>query len=100
MLVSAFILWSLIDIAINVSAGAAAAAAGAHANGSIVTHRVTSLGALAGLTKSGIVTFVELTKYLHLGPILDFPFQILRSGLVVCLLVTLQVSGMAMGQSR
>jgi hypothetical protein len=87
-------------MAFNVSAGAAAAAAGAHANGSMVTHRVASLGALAGLTKSGIVTFVGLTKYLRLGPILDFPFQLLGSGLVVCLLVTLQVSGMAMGQSK
>jgi len=95
-----YALVSLLDTAINAAAGAAAAATGAHANGSPVTPKVAGLGALAGLTKSVIVTFAGLSKYMHLGPILEIPFIVLGSGMVVCLLITVEISGIAMGQSR
>lgn len=99
-LVSQWAVASLFDIVINVSAGAAAAAAGAHANGSPVTRRVTSLGAIAGLTKAGIVSFAVLSKCWRLGPILPILFDLIGSGIVVCLLITVEISRMTIGQSK
>ncbi|RYP80941.1 hypothetical protein DL769_002219 [Monosporascus sp. CRB-8-3] len=52
------IIYVLLDMAFNTAAGAAAAAAGAHANGEAPTPRATQIGALAGLTKSAITSFV------------------------------------------
>ncbi|RYP35150.1 hypothetical protein DL767_003927 [Monosporascus sp. MG133] len=52
------IIYVLLDMAFNTAAGAAAAAAGAHANGGTPTPRATQIGALAGLTKSAITSFV------------------------------------------
>ncbi|RYP77764.1 hypothetical protein DL771_000861 [Monosporascus sp. 5C6A] len=52
------IIYVLLDLAFNTAAGAAAAAAGAHANGGAPTPRATQIGALAGLTKSAITSFV------------------------------------------
>ncbi|RYP26824.1 hypothetical protein DL768_011542 [Monosporascus sp. mg162] len=52
------IIYVLLDMAFNTAAGAAAAAAGAHANGGAPTPRATQIGALAGLTKSAITSFV------------------------------------------
>lgn len=79
------------DIGINASAGAAAAAAGAHANGSPVTHRVTGLGALAGLTKAVIVSFAALPKCWDLGLVPQILFHLVGSGMVVCLSITLEM---------
>jgi hypothetical protein len=89
----------LFDIAFSVSAGAAAAAAGAHANGSHATPRVMQIGAIAGLTKSVIVGFVWAVGLLDFGPFV-FPLFLLGSGIIVCLLVTVEVANIVLGKSE
>ncbi|KAJ6190589.1 hypothetical protein N7519_000610 [Penicillium mononematosum] len=58
-----FFALAALDLAANAAAGPAAVATAAHVNGSPMTARAMQIGALAGVTKSGVLIFVEFAAY-------------------------------------
>ncbi|RYP00339.1 hypothetical protein DL764_006539 [Monosporascus ibericus] len=91
------IIYVLLDMAFNTAAGAAAAAAGAHANGGAPTPRATQIGALAGLTKSAITSFVWFVGQWEPDWVVALPLGLLGTGFAVCSLVMVQVTNMTLG---
>jgi len=95
-----FIVLSAIDIGINAGAGAAAVAVGAHVNGSPITAREKGIGALAAVTKSGILAFVGFLGFANLNIAAYMLLIIVGSIFGIAVLVTLQVTNTVLGESE
>lgn len=88
-----------LDIAVNASAGPAAVATGAHMNGSILTARALQLGALAGVTKSGILGFISLMSRAGLGTPAWVLLVLLGTSFGICVLVTAEISSLVLNDT-
>lgn len=99
-LVWTFFALAALDIAVNAAAGPAAVATAAHVNGSPLTGRALQLGALAGVTKSGVLAFVEFAGYAGLPTPAWILLALVASGFGICVLVTAEVSNLVLGESE
>lgn len=95
-----FLVLSTIDIGFNAAAGVAAVAAGAHANGSPLTDRAKGIGALAAVTKSGLLAFVGFLGFANLNIAAWMVLLIAGSVFGIAILVTLQVANTVLGESE
>ncbi|KAL2154680.1 hypothetical protein VTH82DRAFT_3356 [Thermothelomyces myriococcoides] len=94
-----FLVLSTIDIGFNAAAGVAAVAAGAHANGSPLTDRAKGIGALAAVTKSGLLAFVGFLGFANLNIAAWMVLLIAGSVFGIAILVTLQVANTVLGET-
>lgn len=83
----------------NAAAGAAAATVGAQRNGIPVTKLAVQLGALAGVTKSGITLFSELALMAKVNFVFGVLIFLISSSFGVCPLLTTEICNIALGQS-
>lgn len=95
-----FFALAALDIAANAAAGPAAVATAAHVNGSPLTARAMQLGALAGVTKSGILAFVEFAGYAGLPTPAWILLVLLASSFGICVVITTEVSNLVLGESK
>ncbi|KAJ5494307.1 hypothetical protein N7463_010394 [Penicillium fimorum] len=94
-----FFALAALDIAANAAAGPAAVATAAHVNGTPLTARAMQVGALAGVTKSGILAFVEFASYAGLPTPAWILLALVASGFGICVLVTAEVSNLVLGET-
>jgi hypothetical protein len=94
-----FLLYSVVDIAINTSAGAAAAAAGAHANGS-VNHRAVQLGALAGLLKSAWHSAMSVVGWAHVHWLYDLAVIAVTNDFAFAELLVVVLAAISLGHGK
>ncbi|KAL2126201.1 hypothetical protein VTI74DRAFT_1482 [Chaetomium olivicolor] len=94
-----FVALSALDIGFNAAAGAAAVATGAHVNDSPVSGRAMGIGALAGVTKAGILAFVGLLGFADLNIAAYMLLILFGSIFGIVVLVTLQVANTALGET-
>lgn len=99
-LVWTFFALAVLDIAVNAAAGPAAVATAAHVNGSPLTARALQLGALAGVTKSGVLAFIEFAGYAGLPTPAWILLALVASGFGTCVLVTAEISNLVLGESE
>jgi len=97
--VTIFLLYSLLDLAINTSAGAAAAAAGAHANG-VFSARAVQLGALAGCLKSAWHTTTCLIGWSAVHWFWNLALVAVTNDFVFAELLVVAMSAITLGESR
>lgn len=95
-----FFALAALDIAANAAAGPAAVATAAHVNGSPLTARAMQLGALAGVTKSGILAFVEFVGYAGLPTPAWILLVLLASCFGICVVITAEISNLVLGESE
>ncbi|KGO66719.1 hypothetical protein PITC_056120 [Penicillium italicum] len=95
-----FFALAALDIAVNAAAGPAAVATAAHVNGSPLTARAMQIGALAGVTKSGVLAFVEFAGFAGLPTPAWILLALVASGFGICVLVTAEVSNLVLGESE
>jgi amino acid transporter len=84
--------------ALDIAANAAVATA-AYVNGSPLTARVLQLGALAGITKSGILAFVEIVGYARLPTPAWILLVLISSAFGICVLITAEICSLVQGES-
>ncbi|KAJ5329461.1 hypothetical protein N7452_009851 [Penicillium brevicompactum] len=94
-----FFALAALDIAANAAAGPAAVATAAHVNGSPLTARAMQLGALAGVTKSGILAFVEFVGYAGLPTPAWILLVLLASCFGICVVITAEISNLVLGET-
>ncbi|KAJ5285696.1 hypothetical protein N7524_001002 [Penicillium chrysogenum] len=94
-----FFALAALDLAANAAAGPAAVATAAHVNGSPLTARAMQIGALAGVTKSGVLAFVEFAAYAGLPTAAWILLALVASSFGICVLVTAEVSNLVLGES-
>ncbi|KAJ5152070.1 hypothetical protein N7492_010365 [Penicillium capsulatum] len=94
-----FFALAALDVAINAAAGPAAVATAIHVNGSESTARALQLGALAGVTKSGVLAFVEFLGYGGLPTSAWMLLVLLASSFGICVLVTTEISNLVLGEA-
>ncbi|KAI2744364.1 hypothetical protein DTO013E5_2622 [Penicillium roqueforti] len=94
-----FFALAVLDIAVNAAAGPAAVATAAHVNGSPLTARALQLGALAGVTKSGVLAFIEFAGYAGLPTSAWILLALVASGFGTCVLVTAEISNLVLGET-
>ena len=99
LLVWTFFALAALDIAVNAAAGPAAVATACHVNGSALTARALQLGALAGVTKSGVLAFVEFLGYAGLPTPAWMLLLLFASSFGICVLVTAEISNLVLGES-
>lgn len=99
-LVWTFFALAALDIATNAAAGPAAVATAIHVNGSELTARALQLGALAAVTKSGVLIFVEFLAYAGLPTAAWILLILLASSFGICVLVTAEISNLVLGESQ
>jgi hypothetical protein len=75
-------------------------ATGAHVNGSTLTNRAMGIGALAGVTKAGILAFVGFLGFAHLNIAAYMLLVLFGSVFGISVLVTLQVANTVLGESQ
>lgn len=100
-----FLVWTFfalaaLDIAVNAAAGPAAVATACHVNGSPLTARALQLGALAGVTKSGVLAFVEFLGCAGLPTPAWMLLLLFASSFGICVLVTAEISNLVLGESK
>ena len=95
-----FFVLAALDIAINAAAGPAAVATAVHVNGSQLTARALQYGALAGVTKSGVLAFVEFVGWAGLPTPAWVLLLLLASSFGICVLVTAEISNLVLGESK
>lgn len=95
-----FFALAALDIAVNAAAGPAAVATAAHVNGSPLTARAMQIGTLAGVTKSGVLAFVEFAGFAGLPTPAWILLVLVASGFGICVLVTAEVSNLVLGESE
>ncbi|KAJ5926656.1 hypothetical protein N7516_008429 [Penicillium verrucosum] len=98
-LVWTFFALAALDVAVNAAAGPAAVATAAHVNGSPLTARAMQIGALAGVTKSGVLAFVEFAGFAGLPTPAWILLVLVASGFGICVLVTAEVSNLVLGET-
>lgn len=69
-------------------------------NGSILTARALQLGALAGVTKSGILGFISLMSRAGLGTPAWVLLVLLGTSFGICVLVTAEISSLVLNDSK
>ncbi|CAG7967345.1 unnamed protein product [Penicillium salamii] len=94
-----FFALAALDIAANAAAGPAAVATAAHVNGSPLTARALQLGALAGVTKSGILAFVEFLGYAGLPTPAWVLLVLVASCFGICVIITAEISNLVLGET-
>ncbi|KAJ5135783.1 uncharacterized protein N7515_005061 [Penicillium bovifimosum] len=94
-----FFALAALDIAANAAAGPAAVATAAHVNGSPLTARAMQIGAIAGVTKSGVLAFVEFVGYAGLPTPAWILLVLVASSFGVCVLITAEVSNLVLGDT-
>ncbi|KAJ5160324.1 uncharacterized protein N7482_007328 [Penicillium canariense] len=94
-----FFALAALDIAANAAAGPAAVATAVHVNGSELTVRALQLGALAGVTKSGVLAFVEFVSYAGIPTPAWLLLILLASSFGICVLVTAEISNLVLGEA-
>lgn len=99
-LVWTFFALAALDVAVNAAAGPAAVATAAHVNGSPLTARAMQIGALAGVTKSGVLAFVEFAGFAGLPTPAWILLILVASCFGICVLVTAEVSNLVLGESE
>ncbi|KAL2116989.1 hypothetical protein VTJ04DRAFT_9157 [Mycothermus thermophilus] len=88
------------NLGFNAAAGAAAVATGAHVSGLPLTDRAMGIGALAGVTKSGIIAFVCIVRSVFIHSIaVAILLVAVRSGFGIVVVVTLQVCNTIFGET-
>jgi len=93
-----FFALAALDIAANAAAGPAAVATAVHVNGGILTARMLQLGALAGVTKAGVLAFVEFLGYAGISTYAWMLLILLASSFGVCVLITAEISNLVLGE--
>ncbi|CAG8169681.1 unnamed protein product [Penicillium salamii] len=99
IIVWVFFALAALDIAANAAAGPAAVATAAHVNGSPLTARALQLGALAGVTKSGILAFVEFLGYAGLPTPAWVLLVLVASCFGICVIITAEISNLVLGET-
>jgi hypothetical protein len=99
-LVWTFFALAALDIAANAAAGPAAVATAAHVNGSPLTARAMQVAALAGITKSGVLAFVEFAGFAGLPTPAWILLVLVASSFGICVLITAEVSNLILGESE
>lgn len=94
-----FFALSALDIATNAAAGPAAVATAIHMTGGVLTARALQLGALAGVTKSGVLAFIEYLAYAGVPTPAWILLILLGSSFGICVLVTAEISNLVLGES-
>ncbi|CAI7567487.1 unnamed protein product [Penicillium crustosum] len=94
-----FFALAALDVAVNAAAGPAAVATAAHVNGSPLTARAMQIGALAGVTKSGVLAFVEFAGFAGLPTPAWILLILVASCFGICVLVTAEVSNLVLGET-
>ncbi|KAJ5301859.1 hypothetical protein PENANT_c002G08756 [Penicillium antarcticum] len=94
-----FFALAALDIAANAAAGPAAVATAAHVNGSPLTARAMQIGAIAGVTKSGVLAFVEFVGYAGLPTPAWILLVLMASSFGICVLITAEVSNLVLGDT-
>lgn len=97
--VRTFFALAALDIAANAAAGPAAVATAIHLSGAELTARALQLGALAGVTKSGVLAFVEFIAYAGIPTPAWILLMLLASSFGICVLVTAEISNLVLGES-
>lgn len=95
-----FFALAALDIAANAAAGPAAVATAIHVNHSELTARALQLGALAAVTKSGVLGFVEFLGYAGLPTYAWILLILLASSFGICVLVTTEICNLVLGESK
>lgn len=95
-----FLIYTAFDLAINAAAGAAAAAAAGHAIGTPATADVLRLAALAGLTKSGMVSGLAILGWFYIDCLLFLLMAIVMNPFVLAQLLTISISAVVLGEVR
>jgi hypothetical protein len=91
---------SAIDIGFNAAGGAAAVATGAHVSGLPLTDRMLGIGAVAGVTKAGILAFFGLLKFSSINIGVYMILLVVASMFGICVLITVQVANTVLGDSE
>ncbi|KAL1841773.1 hypothetical protein VTJ49DRAFT_6611 [Mycothermus thermophilus] len=99
LLFSVFAALSIIDIGFNAAAGAAAVSTGALASGLPLTERAIGIGALAGITKAGLVAFFAFMKVATQDLAVYTLLSLLGTGFGIAIVVTVQVSNAVLGDA-
>lgn len=94
-----FFALAALDIAANAAAGPAAVATAIHMTGGLLTARALQLGALAGVTKSGVLAFIEFLAYAGIPTPAWILLILLGSSFGICVLVTAEISNLVLGES-
>ncbi|KAJ5561947.1 hypothetical protein N7535_003591 [Penicillium sp. DV-2018c] len=94
-----FFALAALDVAVNAAAGPAAVATAAHVNGTPLTARAMQIGALAGVTKSGVLAFVEFLGFAGLPTAAWIILLFVTSSFGICVLVTAEVSNLVLGET-
>ncbi|KAJ5880907.1 uncharacterized protein N7473_011960 [Penicillium subrubescens] len=94
-----FVALAALDIAANAAAGPAAVATAVHVSGGVLTARALQLGALAGVTKSGVLAFVEFVAYAGIPAPAWMLLILLASSFGICVLVTAEISNLVLGET-
>ncbi|OGE56156.1 hypothetical protein PENARI_c003G07842 [Penicillium arizonense] len=94
-----FFALAALDIAANAAAGPAAVATATHVNGSPLTARAMQIGAIAGVTKSGVLAFVEFLGYAGLPTPAWILMVLMASSFGICVLITAEVSNLVLGET-
>lgn len=95
-----FFALAALDIAANTAAGPAAVATAVHMNGGQLTGRALQLGALAGVTKSGVLAFVEFLSYAGIPAPSWVLLILLATSFGICVLITAEISNLVLGESE
>lgn len=95
-----FLVLSVIDVSFNAAGGPAAVATGAHVNGDSLTQKALRLGALAAVTKSGVLAFVVFLDFANLNIAAYLLLVIVTSVFGIAILVTTQVSNLVLGEGE
>jgi hypothetical protein len=98
--VGVFLIYTAFDLAINAAAGAAAAAAAGHAIGTPATADVLRLAALAGLTKSGMVSGLAILGWFYIDCLLFLLMAIVMNPFVLAQLLTITISAVVLGEGK
>jgi hypothetical protein len=94
-----FFALAALDIAANAAAGPAAVATAVHVNGGVLTGRMLHLGVLAGVTKAGVLAFVEFLGYAGIPSYAWMLLILLASSFGVCVLITAEISNLVLGDT-
>ncbi|KAJ5098817.1 hypothetical protein N7532_005818 [Penicillium argentinense] len=94
-----FFALAILDVAANAAAGPAAVATATHVNGGVLTARALQLGALAGVTKSGVLAFIEFVGYAGIPAPAWVLLILLGSSFGICVLITAEISNIVLGEA-
>ncbi|KAJ5489253.1 hypothetical protein N7539_004143 [Penicillium diatomitis] len=94
-----FFALAALDIAVNAAAGPAAVATAVHVSGDKLTARSLQLGALAGVTKAGVLAFVEFVSYTGIPAPAWLVLILFASSFGICVLVTAEISNLVLGET-